>query len=83
MHHSRANDIIGRINKLYIDMKHKSINMRKYPQTKTKTKNKHTTKKKKKRYEMKRLVLQEIEHEIRQHEQQYKDNPDLFPDNPT
>ena len=32
---------------------------------------------------MKILVLQEIEHEIRQNKQQYKDSLDLYPDNPT
>ena len=42
----------------------------------TETNRKNT--KKKNKYEMKRLVLQEIEHEIRQHKQQYKNNPDLF-----
>ena len=44
-------------------------------------------KKKKKKYEMKKLVLELIDahqDELRHdHEQQYKDNPDLFPDNPT
>ena len=87
MKQSKANDVTGSINKLYIDMKNKSMKMLDSNPTKTKTKNKKMPKKKKKKkkkkYEMKRLVLQEIEHEIRQHEQQYKDNPDLLPDNPT
>ena len=44
-------------------------------------------KKMKKKYEMKKLVLELIDahqDELRHnHNQQYKDNPDLFPDNPT
>ena len=91
MKQSRANDVIGSINRLYIDiMKNKSVSMLASIPTRT-TKKKRKKKRKKRKYEMKRLVLlQIIECEIRTnykhkytHEQQYKDNPDLFPDNPT
>ena len=89
MKQSRANDVIGSINKLYIEMKNKSVSMLASIPTKT-TKKKTKKKQKKKKYEMKRLVLQIIECKIRTdykhkytHEQQCKDNPDLFPDNPT
>ena len=85
MNHSRANEVIGSINKLYIDMKNKSVSM--LASIPTKTKKNNTKKKMKKRYEMKKLVLELIDahqDELRRnHEQQYKDNPDLFPDNPT
>ena len=81
---SKANDVIGSINELYIDMKNKSVSMlASIPTRPTKKK----MKKKKKKYEMKKLVLELIDahqDELRHnHEQQYKDNPDLFPDNPT
>ena len=84
MKQSRANDVIGSINKLYIDMKNKSVSMLASIPTRTK---KMKKKQKKKKYEMKKLVLELIDahqDELRHnHEQQYKDNPDLFPDNPT
>ena len=80
MKQSKANDVTGSINKLYIDMKNKSVSMLASIPTRT-------TKKNKKKYEMKKLVLELIDahqDELRHnHEQQYKDNPDLFPDNPT
>ena len=89
MKQSRANDVIGSINKLYIDMKNKSVSMLASIPTRP-PKKKMKKKKKKRKYEMKRLVLQIIECKIRTdykhkytHEQQYKDNLDLFPDNPT
>ena len=82
MKQSKANDVTGSINRLYIDMKNKSVSMLASIPTRT-TKNKM----KKKKYEMKKLVLELIDahqDELRHnHEQQYKDNPDLFPDNPT
>ena len=56
MNQSRANDVIGSINKLYIDMKNKSVSMLASIPTKTK-KNKMKKKKTKKKYEMKKLVL--------------------------
>ena len=87
MNQSKANEVIGSINKLYIDMKNKSVSMLAYIPTKTKKKKKKMKKKMKKRYEMKKLVLElsdahqdKLRHN---HEQQYKDNPDLFSDNPT
>ena len=80
MKQSKANDVTGSINKLYIDMKNKSVSMLASIPTRT-------TKKNKKKYEVKKLVLELIDahqDELRHnHEQQYKDNPDLFPDNPT
>ena len=84
MKQSKANDVTGSINKLYIDMKNKSVSMlASIPTRPTKKK----MKMKKKKYEMKKLVLELIDahqDELRHnHEQQYKDNPDLFPDNPT
>ena len=86
MNQSKANGVIGSINKLYIDMKNKSVSMLASIPTKTKKKKKKM-KKKKMKYEMKKLVLELIDahqDELRHnHEQQYKDNPDLFPDNPT
>ena len=85
MKQSRANDVIGSINKLYIDMKNESVSMS--ASIPTRPTKKKMTKKKKKKYEMKKLVLELIDahqDELRHnHEQQYKDNPDLFPDNPT
>ena len=84
MKQSRANDVIGSINKLYIDMKNGSVSMLASIPTKTK---KMKKKQEKTKYEMKKLVLELIDahqDKLRQnHEQQYKDNPDLFPDNPT
>ena len=84
MKQSKANDVTGSINKLYIDMKNKSVSMLASIPTRT---TKKKIKKKKKKYEMKKLVLELIDahqDELRHnHEQQYKDNPDLFPDNPT
>ena len=91
MNQSKANEVIGSIDKLYIDMKNKSVvSMLASIPTKNKKKKMNKKMKKKtmkKRYEMKKLVLElsdahqdKLRHN---HEQQYKDNPDLFSDNPT
>ena len=70
MKQSRANDVIGSINKLYIDMKNKSVSMSASIPTRTT----------KKKLELIDAHQDELRHN---QEQQYKDNPDLFPDNPT